>query len=50
MTEALIISMDRLEAEDCLRNAQPVDLAHCPFCPYAAESPPMQVKSLHAQI
>ncbi|KFY16531.1 hypothetical protein V492_01267 [Pseudogymnoascus sp. VKM F-4246] len=42
----LTTALDRIEAETVLRLAGIENLASCPFCPYAAEYPPVEVERL----
>ncbi|RAL61140.1 hypothetical protein DID88_010479 [Monilinia fructigena] len=43
LDEPTIIALERNEAEAVLRMAGIENLASCPFCPYAAEYPPVEV-------
>lgn len=42
LDEKLQQALDRLEQDTVLRLANLDDLANCPFCPYAAEYPPIE--------
>ncbi len=42
LDKRLITALDRIEQETVLRLAGIVDLETCPFCPYAAEYPPVE--------
>ncbi|KAI0396712.1 hypothetical protein F5Y17DRAFT_78112 [Xylariaceae sp. FL0594] len=43
LDEQLAVALDRIEAAENLRAAGIENLATCPFCPYAAEYPPVEV-------
>ncbi|QSZ34586.1 hypothetical protein DSL72_006180 [Monilinia vaccinii-corymbosi] len=43
LDESTIVALERNEAEAVLRMAGIENLASCPFCPYAAEYPPVEV-------
>lgn len=50
MDEKLIVAIDRIEAETVLRLAGIENLESCPFCPFAAEYPPVEENKLfHCQ-
>lgn len=40
---SLASALDRIEQDECLRLAGLPDLAHCPFCSYAEEYPPVAI-------
>ncbi|KAF6842605.1 ring finger [Colletotrichum musicola] len=42
LDDKLIAALDRIEAEDVLRMAGVENLETCPFCPFAAEYPPVE--------
>lgn len=42
LDDKLIAALDRIEAEDVLRLAGVENLETCPFCPFAAEYPPVE--------
>jgi len=42
LDDAMMLSLDRLEQEAMLRMAGIENLASCPFCPFAAEYPPVE--------
>lgn len=46
MDEKLTIALDRIEAEAALRLAGIENLESCPFCPFAAEYPPVEETKL----
>lgn len=41
LDDKIITALDRLEQDAALREANIENLASCPFCPYAAECPPV---------
>lgn len=42
LDERLTMALDRIEQQTMLRSAELDDVAMCPFCPFAAEYPPIE--------